>query len=116
VTVLVPQGGAGRPSDKVGEPPAGEQRRAGDETGATDSEDAEPPLLSKDQAIAEVKRWFERYKIDPNQIFARTGDLIVRYGDLIPHLEQETDEGRLLLRVISRGQVIRKQRESLGGS
>ncbi|MGH7428778.1 MAG: hypothetical protein ACREJ4_10575, partial [Candidatus Methylomirabilaceae bacterium] len=94
---------------------AGEQRRVDGETGATDLEDAEPPMLSKDQAIAEVKRWFERYKIDPNQIFARAGDLIVRYGDLIPHLEQETDEGRLLLRAISRGQVIRKQRESPGG-
>ncbi|MGH7369449.1 MAG: hypothetical protein ACREIN_01005 [Candidatus Methylomirabilaceae bacterium] len=111
----VPQGGACCPSDKAGDPEAGEQRRVDGETGATDLEDAEPPMLSKDQAIAEVKRWFERYKIDPNQIFARAGDLIVRYGDLIPHLEQETDEGRLLLRAISRGQVIRKQRESPGG-
>lgn len=92
-----------------------EQRRADDETGATDPEDAEPPLLSKEQAIAEVRRWIERYRIDPNQIFARAGDLVVRYGDLIPHLEQETDEGRLLLRAISRGQVIRKQREQPGG-
>jgi len=77
-------------------------------------EEAEPPLLTKDQAIAEVKRWIERYKIDPNQIFARTAELVVRYGDLIPHLEQETDEGRLLLRAISRGRVIRQQREFEG--
>ncbi len=72
-------------------------------------------MLSKEEAIAEVKRWFERHKIDPNQIFARTGELVVRYGDLIPHLEQETDEGRLLLRAISRGQVIRKERSFPGG-
>jgi hypothetical protein len=115
VTPPVPPGRATCPSDKVDEPVADEQRRAADETGATDPEDVEPPLLSKEQAIAEVRRWIERYRIDPNQIFARAGDLVVRYGDLIPHLEQETDEGRLLLRAISRGQVIRKQREQPGG-
>ncbi len=82
---------------------------------ATDPEEAEPPLLTKEEAVAEVKRWFERYKIDPNQIFARAGDLVVRYGDLIPHLERETEEGRLLLRAISRGRVIRQQREFPGG-
>ena len=82
---------------------------------ASDSEEAEPPLLTKEEAIAEVKRWFERTKIDPNQIFARAGELVVRYGDLIPHLERETEEGRLLLRAISRGRVIRQQREFPGG-
>jgi hypothetical protein len=61
-----------------------------------------------------VKRWIERYKIDPNQIFARTGEVIIRYGDLIPHLEQETDEGRLLLLAISRGRVVRQQRRFPG--
>ena len=75
-----------------------------------DSEEGDLPLLTKEEAIAEVKRWIERYKIDPNQIFARTGELIIRYGDLIPHLEQETDEGRLLLQAISRGRVVRQQR------
>lgn len=74
-----------------------------------DSEDGDLPLLTKEEAIAEVKRWIERYKIDPSQIFARTGDQIIRYGDLIPHLEQETDEGRLLLQAISRGRVVRQQ-------
>lgn len=111
----VPPGRATCPSDKAGDSLGGEQRRAENESGATDPEDAEPPLLSKEQAIAEVRRWIERYRIDPNQIFARAGDLVVRYGDLIPHLEQETDEGRLLLRAISRGQVIRKQRGQPGG-
>ena len=75
-----------------------------------DAEEGEPPLLTKEEAIAEVKRWIERYRIDQNQIFARIGELVIRYGDLIPHLEQETDEGRLLLRAISRGRVVRQQR------
>jgi hypothetical protein len=74
-------------------------------------EGAEPPLLSREEAIAEVRRWFERYKIDPNQIFARTGEQILRFGDLISHLEQDTEEGRLLLLAISRGRVIRQQPE-----
>lgn len=33
-----------------------------------DAEEGEPPLLTKEEAIAEVKRWIERYKIDQNQI------------------------------------------------
>ena len=85
-----------------------------EEAGAVDREEAEPPILTKQEAIDEVKRWFEQYKIDPNQIFARSGELIVRYGDLIHHLEQETEDGRLLLRAISRGQVIRRQRRFPG--
>ena len=101
------------PSER-GEPVADQPRQADDETRATDREEAEPPLLSKEEAIAEVKRWIELYKIDPDQIFARAGELVVRYGDLIPHLEQETDEGQLLLRAISRGRVIRQQREFPG--
>ena len=89
---------------------ADEQRPTSGEPPATGPEQTEPSLLTKEEAIAEVKRWFERYKIDPKQIFARAGEQVVRYGDLIPHLEQETEEGRLLLRAISRGRVIRKQR------
>ena len=98
-----------------GEPMADGQRRANEGTRPTDAQEAEPPMLSKEEAIAEVKRWIERHKIDPSQIFARTGEVVVRYGDLIPHLEQETDEGRVLLRAISRGQVIRKERSFPGG-
>jgi predicted XRE-type DNA-binding protein len=79
------------------------------------AEEGEPPLLTKEEAIAEVKRWIERYKIDQNQIFAKIGELVIRYGDLIPHLEQETDEGRLLLRAISRGRVVRQQGGFPGG-
>jgi hypothetical protein len=89
---------------------ADESERKDGEPIPTDAEEGEVPLLTKEEAIAEVKRWIERYKIDPNQIFARTGEVIIRYGDLIPHLEQETDEGRLLLRAISRGRVVRQQR------
>jgi len=85
-----------------------DERATRDASGSQEPEQAEPPLLSKDEAIAEVRRWFERYHIDPNQIFARAGNLIVRYGDLIPHLQQETSEGQLLLRAISRGRAIRR--------
>ncbi|MBI2902633.1 MAG: hypothetical protein HYY12_03460 [Candidatus Methylomirabilis oxyfera] len=81
-----------------------------EEVPAPEGEDAEPRLLTKEEAINEVNRWFEQYRIDPNQIFARSGELIVRYGDLIHHLEQGTEDGRLLLRAISRGRVIRQQR------
>ena len=94
---------------------ADELNRPDEKSIALDSEEGEPPLLTKEEAIAEVKRWIERHKIDPNQIFARTGELVIRYGDLIPHLEQETDEGRLLLRAISRGRVVRQQRGFPGG-
>lgn len=89
---------------------ADEVNRQDNESNRSDVEEDEPPLLTKDEAIAEVKRWFERYTIDSNQIFARVGESVIRYGDLIPHLERETDEGRLLLRAISRGRVVRRQR------
>lgn len=88
---------------------ADEVKSPNGETIPADAEEREPPLLTKEEAIAEVRRWIERYKINPNQIFARTGQQVIRYGDLIPHLEQETDEGRLLLRAISRGRVVRHQ-------
>ena len=91
-----------------------ERHPVDEEARAVDREEAEPPILTKQEAIDEVKRWFEQYKIDPNQIFARSGELIVRYGDLVHHLEQETEDGRLLLRAISRGQVIRRQRQFPG--
>ena len=91
-----------------------EPRPVDEEARAPDEGEAEPPMLTRQEAIDEVKRWIEQYKIDPNQIFARTGERIVRYGDLIHHLEQETEDGRLLLRAISRGRVIRQQRQFPG--
>ncbi|MBZ0170713.1 hypothetical protein MELA_00606 [Candidatus Methylomirabilis lanthanidiphila] len=94
---------------------AEEPKRQDWELSPPDAEEGEPPLLTREEAIAEVKRWFERYKIDQNQIFARVGELVVHYGDLIPHLEQGTDTGQLLLRAISRGRVVRQQRGFPGG-
>jgi predicted XRE-type DNA-binding protein len=94
---------------------ADELNRPDQEPIIPNAEEGEPPLLTKDEAIAEVKRWIERYKIDQNQIFARIGELVIRYKDLIPHLEQETDEGRLLLQAISRGRVVRQARGFPGG-
>ncbi|WP_337288466.1 hypothetical protein [Candidatus Methylomirabilis sp.] len=91
---------------------ADELNRPDEEPIAPDAEEGEPPLLTKEEAIAEVKRWIDRYQIDQNQVFARIGELVVRYGDLIPYLEQETDEGRLLLRAISRGRVVRQQQRT----
>lgn len=91
---------------------ADELNRPDGEPIAPDAEEGEPPLLTKEEAIAEVKRWIDRYQIDQNQVFARIGELVVRYGDLIPYLEQETDEGRLLLRAISRGRAIRQQQRT----
>lgn len=100
---------------KCGDDMADELNRPDQEPITPNAEEGEPPLLTKDEAIAEVKRWIERYKIDQNQIFARIGELVIRYKDLIPHLEQETDEGRLLVQAISRGRVVRQSRGFPGG-
>ena len=69
------------------------------------------PLLTKEEAIAEVRRWLEVEKVDPERIFAALGDTTVRYKDLIAHLEQETPDGKLLLFAISRGRLIKTTRE-----
>lgn len=71
----------------------------------------EIPLLSKEEAIAEVRRWLEDEKLDPEKIFAASGETTIRYKDLIWHLEQETADGKLLLLAISRGQLMKKSRE-----
>ncbi len=77
-----------------------------------DDEDAEEvPLLSKAEAIAQVRRWLEVDKVDPEMIFAATGEATIRYKDLIAHLEQETPDGKLLLFAISRGRLIRQDRD-----
>jgi hypothetical protein len=72
--------------------------------------DAEIPLVSKDEAIAEVRRWLEVEKIDPERIFTAMGDQVVRYQDLIAHLERETPDGQLLRFAISRGRVMARER------
>jgi hypothetical protein len=72
--------------------------------------DAEIPLVSKDEAIAEVRRWLEVEKIDPERIFTAMGDQVVRYKDLVAHLERETPDGQLLRFAISRGRVMASER------
>ena len=70
----------------------------------------EIPLLSKDEAIAEVRRWLEVEKVDPEKIFTAFGEATIRYKDLIQHLEHETPDGKLLLFAISRGRLMKKSR------
>ena len=67
-------------------------------------------LLSKAEAIAEVRRWLEVEQIDPEKVFVAAGESAIRYKDLIPHLEQETPDGKLLLFAISRGRGMRASR------
>jgi hypothetical protein len=75
----------------------------------TDPDDI--PLLTKEEAIAEVRRWLEVEKVDPEKIFAAFGETTVRYNDLISHLEQETPDGALLRLAISRGRVMKRTRD-----
>ena len=51
--------------------------------------DGEIPLVSTEEAMAEVRRWLEVEKIDPERIFTAMGDQVVRYRDLVAHLERE---------------------------
>jgi hypothetical protein len=76
-----------------------------------DPKDDEIPLLTKEEAIAEVRRWLEEDKVDPEKIFAASGETTIRYKDLIQHLEQETPDGKLLLFAISRGRVMKRSRD-----
>jgi len=71
----------------------------------------EIPLLSKEEAIAEVRRWLEAEKVDPERIFAAFGETTMRYKDLIHHLEQETPDGKLVLFAISRGRLMKRSRD-----
>ncbi len=71
----------------------------------------EIPLVTKEEAIAEVRRWLEVEKVDPEKIFAVSGDTTIRYKDLIGHLVQETPDGKLLLFAISRGRLIKTARD-----
>ena len=68
------------------------------------------PLMSKEDAIAEVRRWLEGDRVDPEGIFTAMGDQVVRYKDLVFHLEQETPDGRLLRFAISRGRAMKTER------
>jgi len=68
------------------------------------------PLLSKNEAMAEVRRWLEEEQVDPEKIFAAFGETTIRYKDLLYHLEQETPDGRLLRLAISRGRLMKQSR------
>jgi hypothetical protein len=67
-------------------------------------------LVSTEEAIAEVRRWLDVEKIDPEAIFTAAGSQVIRYKDLVAHLEQETPDGRLLRFSISRGRVMTRER------
>ena len=71
----------------------------------------EIPLLTKEEGIAEVRRWLDAEKVDPEKIFATFGETTIRYKDLIPNLEGETPDGKLLLFAISRGRAMKKTRD-----
>jgi len=68
------------------------------------------PLVSTEEAIAEVRRWLEVEKVDPERIFTASGEQVIRYKDLITHLEQGTPDGKLLHFAISRGRVMKSER------
>ena len=76
----------------------------------SEDDSSEIPLVSMEEAIAEVRRWLEVEGMDPEAVFTATGDQTVRYKDLIAHLEQETPDGRLLRFAISRGRGIKRER------
>ena len=76
-----------------------------------DKDRDEIPLLTREEAIAEVRRWLEVEKVDPEKIFAAFGETTIRYKDLIPHLEGETPDGKLLLFAISRSRAMKKMRD-----
>jgi hypothetical protein len=71
------------------------------------------PLLSKEEAIAEVRRWLEVDQVDPERVFAASAEGTIRYRDLIDHLERETPDGKLLLFAISRGRLIKEERQQM---
>jgi hypothetical protein len=76
-----------------------------------DAERDDIPLLSKEEAITEVRKWLEVERVDPERVFAAFGETTIRYKDLIPHLEQETPDGRVLLFAISRGRAMKTSRD-----
>ena len=75
-----------------------------------DNSSDEIPLLSKNEAMAEVRRWLEEEQVDPEKIFAASGETTIRYKDLLHHLEQETPDGKLLRFAISRGRLMKQSR------
>lgn len=70
----------------------------------------EIPLVSTEEAIAEVRRWLDVEKVDPERIFTQMGDQVIRYRDLVACLERDTPDGRLLRFAISRGRAMKTER------
>lgn len=68
------------------------------------------PLVSTEEAIAEVRRWLDVENVDPERIFTQMGEQVIRYKDLITCLEHDTPDGRLLRFAISRGRVMKSER------
>ncbi len=91
--------------------PTAENREPREEIAVRDPRDDEIPLLTKEEAIAEVRRWLEEEQVDPERIFAASGETTIRYKDLVSHLEQDTPDGKLLRFAISRGRLMQKSRE-----
>jgi hypothetical protein len=71
------------------------------------------PLLSKEEAIAEVRRWLEEEQVDPERVFAASAEGTIHYQDLVDHLERETPDGKLLRFAISRGRLIKAERQQM---
>ncbi|HTX51814.1 MAG TPA: hypothetical protein VMD08_00285 [Candidatus Baltobacteraceae bacterium] len=74
------------------------------------SPESDIPLVSTKDAIAEVQQWLEVEGMDPERVFASTGDQVIRYKDLIGHLRRGTPDGVMLRFAISRGRMIRRER------
>ncbi|RPJ53135.1 MAG: hypothetical protein EHM24_33305 [Acidobacteria bacterium] len=66
------------------------------------------PLLTTEEAVAEVRRWLAAEGADPEQIFTGFGDTVIRYKDLIPLLERGAPDAELLRFAISRGRAMRR--------
>jgi hypothetical protein len=74
------------------------------------SEQDDIPLVSVEEAIAEVRQWLEADGVDPEGVFTAMGDQVVRYKELEYHLRSGTPDGRLLRFAISRGRAMRAER------
>ncbi len=77
--------------------------------------DDEIKLVSKEEAIAEVRRWLEVEGVDPEAIFTAFADRVIRYKDLIAQVEEETPDGEMLRFAISRGRLMRPHRPPASG-
>ena len=72
------------------------------------------PPVSVEEAVAEVRRWLEVERVDPEQIFAMADARMIYYKDLIPLLEAGGEDSRLIRFAIARGQAIRRARGAGG--